>query len=80
MATLTVNIENEKDLPVLKEFLMGLGLKFHIETDSESSYSDELKEELDKRYGDYIDGKVSMINADDSRKRIQQILAGGNKR
>lgn len=30
-----------------------------IEADSESSYSDELKEKLDKRYQDYIDGRVS---------------------
>ncbi|KAA8474927.1 hypothetical protein BDE36_0221 [Arcticibacter tournemirensis] len=80
MATLTVNIDNEKHLPVLKEFLVGLGLKFHIEADSESSYSDELKEKLDKRYQDYIDGSVSMISADDSRKRIQQILAAGRQK
>ncbi len=74
MATLTVNIDNERDLTALKEFLMRLGMEYHIT--GEGDYSDEFKTTLDTRYENYKKGKVSMISAGESQNRIQQLLTG----
>ncbi|PWG78189.1 DUF2683 family protein [Pararcticibacter amylolyticus] len=74
MATLTVNIDNERDLAALKDFLMRLGMKYHIT--GEADYSDEFKLTLDNRYEEYKEGKVTMISAGESQNRIQQLLTG----
>lgn len=43
-------------------------------------YTDELKEELDKRYAGYKSGKAKMITAAHSKKRIEKILNSGRKK
>ena len=43
-------------------------------------YTDEFKKELDKRYADYKSGKVKMITAAESKKRIQKIIKPGQKK
>ncbi len=37
-------------------------------------YTDEIKKELDKRYDEYKSGKIKLITAEESKKRIQKIL------
>lgn len=42
-------------------------------------YSDELKNELDKRLEDLKSGKSKTISAEDSKKRIDKIIQSGKK-
>ena len=39
-----------------------------------TNYSDELKAELDRRYADYKSGKAEIITAEESKRRVEQIL------
>jgi hypothetical protein len=43
-------------------------------------YTDELKEELDKSYAGYKNGKAKMITAAQSKRRIEKILKSGRKK
>jgi putative addiction module component (TIGR02574 family) len=43
-------------------------------------YTDEFKAELDRRHADYKSGKAKMITAEESRKRIRNILKAGRKK
>lgn len=43
-------------------------------------YTDELKEELDKRYAGYKNGKAKMITAAQSKRRIEKILKSSRKK
>ena len=43
-------------------------------------HTDELKEELDKRYADYKTGKVNMITESESKCRTENILKSGRKK
>jgi hypothetical protein len=65
MTTLTVNIQNEKDLPVLQEILNRFGLSYHIDSDNDHSFSDaEIKGLLHTRQ-DFLDGKTTARNWND---------------
>ncbi|MGF7038893.1 hypothetical protein [Mucilaginibacter lappiensis] len=62
MTTLTVNIQNEKDLPVLQEILNRFGLTYSIDTDKEYAFSEtEIKNLLQTRQ-DFLDGKTTARN------------------
>jgi len=37
-------------------------------------YNDEFKAKLDRRYGEYKNGKAEMITAEESKRRIEEIL------
>jgi len=53
-----------------------------METEIEESgldYTDEFKNELDRRYEDYKSDKVKMVTAEESKKRIQKIRNAGKK-
>ena len=78
MTTLTVEIVKDKDLSALKEFIGQLGLTYMIEDNERLFYTDEFRNELDRRYAEYKEGK-EMISAEESQKRIQNLLATGNK-
>jgi len=43
--------------------------------DSLLEYTDELKQELDRRYFDYESGKVKMISSTESKNRIEKLLS-----
>lgn len=54
-----------------------------LEEDIEESsveYSDELKNELDKRFEDLQNGKVKSISAAESKKRIEKIMKSSRKK
>ena len=57
MTTLTVNIKNEKDLPILKEILDRFGLIYQVDEVYEFSES-EIKGLL-KTQQDFIEGKTT---------------------
>ena len=40
-------------------------------------YTAEFTKELDKRYADYQAGKQQLVNADESKKRINSLLKAG---
>jgi hypothetical protein len=42
-------------------------------------YDDEFRVELDRRYTDYVNSKTNIISAEESRKRVAEILKGGSR-
>lgn len=48
--------------------------------ENEFEYSDELKDELDKRYSEYKNGTAEIITAAESKKRIEKILNAVRKK
>ena len=59
MTTLTVNIPNEKDLPVLKEILNRFGLDYTVDNDKEFVFSKSDIDGLVKTKQDFIEGKTT---------------------
>lgn len=55
MTTLTVNIENEKDLPVLREILDRFGLSYSVGSDD---YDEALEASLKRGLEDIAAGRV----------------------
>ena len=43
-------------------------------------YTTEFTKELDNRYADYQAGKQQLVDADESKKRINSILKAGGKK
>ena len=43
-------------------------------------YTAEFTKELDKRYADYQAGKQQLVNADESKKRINSLLNAGKRK
>ncbi|CAN5503102.1 hypothetical protein BH09BAC6_BH09BAC6_22640 [soil metagenome] len=75
MTTLTVEIDKDKDLSALKDFISGLGLKYQVENTDSVVYTNELINMLDSRYNDYQQGKVELVSPTESKNRIQELLA-----
>ncbi len=59
MTTLTVNIQNEKDLPVLKEILNRFGLNYVVDVESDYAFTDAEIKDLLKTKQDFIEGKTT---------------------
>jgi hypothetical protein len=59
MTTLTVNIQNEKDLPVLQEILDRFGLSYSVDTDEEYIFSEEDIKGFIKTKQDFLNGKTT---------------------
>jgi hypothetical protein len=79
MTTITVEIDKDKDVSAVKEFIGRLGLKYQINADKGLEYTNEIKSVLDARYADYLEGKVDLVGAKESQKRIQELLTDKNK-
>jgi hypothetical protein len=79
MTTFTVEIDKAKDLSALKEFVDRLGLSYQVEERAGVLYTEDLKNMLDRRYQDYQEGKVELVSADESRKKIEELLAAKGK-
>jgi hypothetical protein len=79
MTTITVEIDKDKDVSAVKKFIGQLGLKYQINTDKGFEYTNEIKSVLDTRYASYLKGKVELVSAEESQKRIQELLAVKNK-
>ncbi len=45
---------------------------------SDLLFTETIKNDLDKRYADYKTGRVKMISAPESKRRIQKILRGNS--
>ena len=79
MTTLTVEINKDNDLFALTELIDQLGLNYHVDSDEQLIYTDDVKKELDKRYAEYQQGVVKMISAEESKAEIEALLAANNK-
>jgi len=78
MAILTVNIDNERDLPVLKEILNRFGLKYKVEkqaTDSAVLY-DRFNETF-KEINDWEAGRVDLQSSKEALAEIESELNRG---
>lgn len=74
MTTLTVNIENKKDLPILKEILNRFGLQYKIDTDTELSKNEEkLYKTLQKSFDEIKDWEKGKINLQSAKEALTEI-------
>jgi hypothetical protein len=65
MTTLTVNITNEGDLPVLQEILNRFGLAYTIDVENDFPFSKKDIEGLLKSKQDFLEGKTTARNWED---------------
>jgi len=72
MTTLTVNIQNEKDLPVLQEILDRFGLEYVVENEEDYDFSPEEIESLVKTKQDFLDGKTTARDWEEIKKELEQ--------
>ena len=72
MTTLTVNIQNEKDVPILQEILNRFGLEYVVENEDVYIFSKEEIESLVKRKQDFIDGKTTARDFDEIEKDLDR--------
>jgi len=59
MTTLTVNITDDKDLPVLQEILNRFGLNYTVDADSDHLFSETDIKALIQTRQDFLDGKTT---------------------
>jgi hypothetical protein len=79
MTTITVEIGKDKDLSALKEFIGRLGLNYQVDEREGVLYTEDVKNMLDKRYNDYLEGAVEMTSAEESQRKIKNLLAVKSK-
>ncbi|MGV3763067.1 hypothetical protein [Parapedobacter sp.] len=81
MTTLLVNIDNEKDLPVLKEILNRFGLKYRVDQQAELTKEDEVLyqrfKKTFKEIKDWEAGKVKLQPAKQALAKIESELDNG---
>ena len=75
MTTLTIEINKDEDLSALKEFIVNMGLAYHLE-ENDKALTDDIKNMLDERYLDYKEGRVKSISAEESKERIKTLIDG----
>jgi hypothetical protein len=72
MTTVTVNIQNEKDLPVLQEILNRFGMTYTVEEENEYPFNKDEIESLVKTKQDFIDGKTTARNWTDIEEDLNR--------
>ena len=81
MATLTVNIDNDKDLPLLKEILNRFGLKYKVDQEAALNLEGEVVyerfKETFKEIKDWEAGKVKLQPAKEALADIESELNNG---
>ena len=76
MTTLTVDIDNEKDLPVIKEFLTRFGLNYKVsEGPLLNKSEDKLYKKLKKSIAEIKDWEAGKINLQDAKEAVKEIEA-----
>jgi len=77
MTTVTVNIVNDKDLPVLKEILKRFGLDFKIEKNLSAAKEEKLYKKLKASFAQVAEweaGKLVLQNANEAIEEIEKEL------
>ena len=62
MTTLTVNIQNENDLPLLQEILNRFGLSYTVDVEKDYVFSEKDIAGLLQSKQDFLDGKTTARN------------------
>jgi hypothetical protein len=76
MTTLTVDIENDKDLPVLKEILTRFGLNYKVSNaPALNKDEDKLYKKLKKSFTEIKDWEAGNSKLQDAREAIKEIEA-----
>ncbi len=76
MTTLTVNINNGKDLPVIKEILTRFGIDYKVnESPVINEQEDKLYKKLKKTFSEIKDWEAGKIKLQDAREAIDEIEA-----
>ena len=76
MTTLTVDIENEKDLRVLKEILTRFGLNYKINNGAlHSKKEDKLYKKLKKSFVEIKEWEAGTVTLQDAKEAIKEIEA-----
>jgi hypothetical protein len=72
MTTLTVNIQNENDLPVLQEILKRFGLPYTVDVNPEYVFSEAEIASFSKTKQDFLDGKTTARNWTDIEEDLNR--------
>jgi hypothetical protein len=72
MTTLTVNITDENDLPVLREILNRFGLSYTVDPDATYAFTKAEIESLVRTKQDFIDGKTTARDWEDIEKELNR--------
>lgn len=72
MTTLTVNISNENDLPVLQEILNRFGLTYTIDVENEYPFSKKDIEGFLKSKQEFLDGKTTARDWEDIEEDLNR--------
>jgi len=72
MTTLTVNIQNEKDLPVLQEILNRFGLAYTVNADGEYPFTELEIASLVNTKQDFIEGRTTARNWDEIEEDLNR--------
>ena len=76
MTTLTVDIENDKDLPVLKEILTRFGLNYKVNEQAAFTEKEaKLYKKLKKSFIEIKDWEAGNITLQDAKEAIKEIEA-----
>ena len=76
MTTLTVDIENDKDLPVLKEILTRFGLNYKVNQEPVLNKDEEkLYKKLKKSFAEINDWEAGRTKLQDAKEAIKEIDA-----
>jgi hypothetical protein len=72
MTTLTVNVQNEKDLPVLQEILKRFGLPYTVDVEQEYVFSEGEIASFTKTKQAFLDGKTTARNWTDIEEDLNR--------
>ncbi|MES2276967.1 MAG: hypothetical protein V4592_13145 [Bacteroidota bacterium] len=72
MTTLTVNIQNESELTLLKETLKKLGFNYSIDTDKDYMFTEAEIASFVKTRQDFLDGKTTARSWDDIEEDLNR--------
>jgi len=76
MTTLTVDIENEKDLPVLKEILSRFGLNYKVNQEPVMNKEEEkLYKRLKQSFSEIKDWDAGKVKLQDAKEAVREIEA-----
>ena len=76
MTTLTVDIENDKDLPVLKEILTRFGLNYKVSAEPAlNKHEAKLYKKLKKSFTEIRDWEAGKIKLQDAKEAVKEIEA-----
>ena len=76
MTTLTVDIDNEKDLPVIAEILTRFGLNYKVsEGPLLNKSEDKLYKKLKKSFAEIKDWEAGKIQLQDAKTAVKEIEA-----